>query len=420
MKRLLFVTQDKRYWDQVSMRRNDPRFFLMPADDIRSARLFLESTRVDLIFVDIAGSNLDGFSLIGSVLTAHTRSTPLVAVCKEHRGEPRLTTGMGVMVVSRDDLSLRDCQSTLKSYDGLLKRHEPHGNGIHDIVELAGVEGRSLSIGVRAGRKDGWIFIQQGIVAEASNGAACDATLVDELDDWPAIQLKVAPFSNTALNAARETLALPQVIEDTGIFQAVTQDRSKEEASGPAESEPEIAAVPPSAPAAVATEPPSPFPEPDPSIELAAAPTPAQDPPPDLGPFGPLPTQVALDVSGANEIIASFEAEVPTFSAALLVDDEGRLLTLTGYLSESDRNRITNAVHLLFSGGRRILANLSVDDFQCLTLEAENGVITCWPAREGLLAVIAGDPRSLGKIRIVVKRILPDLVQFLEAMAAAR
>ncbi len=385
MIRILFVTQDKRFWDSISMRRPVPSCFLMPAGDFHSAHNFLQSTRFDMVVVDISNGKSAAINLIGDLLGRwDQRRTQIVALSGRYSGAPRLTTGHGVLLATKDENYVCDCKRFLDLCNALREQHTLTGNGLTDLLELAEAEQLSLALTIRAAGRDAQIGISQGRLyeAHASDSDQIDAEVVAHIDGWDN-----AGIRSTPLNAAptpRATEPPPAAVPELAANDATLAD-----AVAPAVEVP----VALSAPADTSVN----APEPITDAEVEEQ------------------TSAPIELPNMDELFRPFESEIPSFGSAILFDGHGDVLEHRGQVDAHSSKTISVAVHMLFASGRGILDNLYFADLEGMTLEAENGVIVVWPVREGMLAVTASEARSLGKIRLVARRVLPEFVQLMDA-----
>ena len=98
--------------------------------------------------------------------------------------------------------------------------------------------------------------------------------------------------------------------------------------------------------------------------------------------------------------------------AAVVVGRDGFVIETAGSLGSIDLDTLGASVAMLLSGAESMGSELHIDIFHTLTLEASNAMIMCSPVGDALLVILASDSKTLGMIRLQVKKHAPSLVQF--------
>jgi predicted regulator of Ras-like GTPase activity (Roadblock/LC7/MglB family) len=98
--------------------------------------------------------------------------------------------------------------------------------------------------------------------------------------------------------------------------------------------------------------------------------------------------------------------------AAIVVGRDGFVIETTGMLGALDLDTLGASVAMLQSGAESMGTELRIAAFHTLTLEAANAMIMCTPVGDALLVILAPDSKTLGMIRLQVKKHVPKLVQF--------
>ncbi len=98
--------------------------------------------------------------------------------------------------------------------------------------------------------------------------------------------------------------------------------------------------------------------------------------------------------------------------AAVVVARDGFVIETAGMLGSLDLDTLGASVAMLLTGAESMGNELRIAAFHTLTLEASNAMIMCTPVGDALLVVLAPDSKTLGMIRLQVKKHVPQLVQF--------
>jgi len=103
---------------------------------------------------------------------------------------------------------------------------------------------------------------------------------------------------------------------------------------------------------------------------------------------------------------------VPGIKALVVVGRDGFVIETAGTLGALDLDTLGASVAMLLSGAESMGAEMKLSAFNTLTLEAANAMIMCTPVGEALLVILAPDSKTLGMIRLQIKKNIPRLAQF--------
>jgi predicted regulator of Ras-like GTPase activity (Roadblock/LC7/MglB family) len=103
--------------------------------------------------------------------------------------------------------------------------------------------------------------------------------------------------------------------------------------------------------------------------------------------------------------------DTPGVDAALIVARDGFVIESAGSLGAIDLDTIGASVALSMNGAASVEKEIGLKAFQSFTWEASDALIMCTVAGDALLVVIAPDSRKIGKIRLNIKKHLPDLAE---------
>jgi len=103
---------------------------------------------------------------------------------------------------------------------------------------------------------------------------------------------------------------------------------------------------------------------------------------------------------------------IPGTKAVVVVGRDGFVIETAGSLGAMDLDTLGASVAMLLSGAESMGKELQLDAFHTLTLEATNAMIMCTPVGDALLVILAPDSKSLGMIRLQVKKQQPHLAHF--------
>ena len=105
--------------------------------------------------------------------------------------------------------------------------------------------------------------------------------------------------------------------------------------------------------------------------------------------------------------------EVPGLSAAVIVGRDGFVIEAGGSLGGMDVDAFGASVAAVQNGAESMGAELGLAAFHTMTLEAADAMIMCVPAGEALLVILAPDSKTLGMIRLQVKKRMSRLAELL-------
>ena len=105
--------------------------------------------------------------------------------------------------------------------------------------------------------------------------------------------------------------------------------------------------------------------------------------------------------------------EIPGLNASVIVGRDGFVIESAGSLGGMDEDAFGAAVAAMQNGAESMSNELGLSTFHTMTLEARDAMIMCLPAGEALLVILAPDSKTLGMIRLQVRKRLPELAQLL-------
>ena len=103
--------------------------------------------------------------------------------------------------------------------------------------------------------------------------------------------------------------------------------------------------------------------------------------------------------------------DIPGANAVVVVGRDGFVIESAGALGSIDLDTLGASVAMVLNGAENMGNELNLAAFHTLTLEAANAMIMCMPAGEALLVILAPDSKTLGMIRLQVKKQIPELAQ---------
>jgi predicted regulator of Ras-like GTPase activity (Roadblock/LC7/MglB family) len=103
--------------------------------------------------------------------------------------------------------------------------------------------------------------------------------------------------------------------------------------------------------------------------------------------------------------------DIPGANAVVVVGRDGFVIESAGALGTIDMDTVGASVAMVLSGAENMGNELNLAPFHTLTLEAPDAMIMCRPAGEALLVILAPDSKTLGMIRLQVKKHIPALAQ---------
>lgn len=104
--------------------------------------------------------------------------------------------------------------------------------------------------------------------------------------------------------------------------------------------------------------------------------------------------------------------DIPSAKAVVVVGRDGFVIETAGALGAIDLDTLGASVAMLINGAESMGSELQLASFHTVTLEAVNAMIMCTPVGDALLVILAPDSKSLGMIRLKVKKWVPQLSEF--------
>jgi len=105
-----------------------------------------------------------------------------------------------------------------------------------------------------------------------------------------------------------------------------------------------------------------------------------------------------------NEILRS-----PGVTAAIIVGRDGFIVESAGSLRNVNIDMLGASVAMILSGSERMGTEMNLNRFNTLTLEFNDAMVMCQPIADALLVLLSPDSKTLGMIRLQVKKFLPEL-----------
>ncbi len=103
--------------------------------------------------------------------------------------------------------------------------------------------------------------------------------------------------------------------------------------------------------------------------------------------------------------------DIPGANAVVVVGRDGFVIESAGTLGTIDMDTVGASVAMVLNGAESMGKELNLAPFHTVTLEAPDAMIMCTPAGEALLVILAPDSKTLGMIRLQVKKRIPELAQ---------
>lgn len=104
--------------------------------------------------------------------------------------------------------------------------------------------------------------------------------------------------------------------------------------------------------------------------------------------------------------------EIPGANTVLVVGRDGFVIEAAGTSGKFDLDTVGASIAMILNGAEKMGSELNISSFHTLTLEAADAMIMCSPVGDALLVVLASDSKTLGMIRLQVKKQLPVLSEF--------
>ena len=105
--------------------------------------------------------------------------------------------------------------------------------------------------------------------------------------------------------------------------------------------------------------------------------------------------------------------EIPGLNAVVIVGKDGFVIETAGSLGKMEVEAFGASVALVQSGAESMSGELGLAVFHTITLEASDAMIMCVPAGDALVVLFAPDSKTLGMIRLQVRKQLPSLEELL-------
>ena len=115
-----------------------------------------------------------------------------------------------------------------------------------------------------------------------------------------------------------------------------------------------------------------------------------------------------LDQRNSTEILQDI-LNIPGANAVVVVGRDGFVIEAVGAMVKFDLDTVGASIALVLNGTERMEQELNIAAFHTLTLEAQDAMIMCTPVGEALLVILAPDSKTLGMIRLQVKKYVPEL-----------
>ncbi len=104
--------------------------------------------------------------------------------------------------------------------------------------------------------------------------------------------------------------------------------------------------------------------------------------------------------------------EVPGIKAILIVGKDGFGIEAAGSFGKTDLDNVGASGATVILGTDKMAEELKIQAFNSLTFEAADAMIICVPIGDALLVLLAPDNKTLGMIRLQVKKAIPALEKF--------
>jgi uncharacterized protein len=104
--------------------------------------------------------------------------------------------------------------------------------------------------------------------------------------------------------------------------------------------------------------------------------------------------------------------EVPGIKGIVIVAKDGFVIEAVGSFGKTDMDTIGASVAMVIIGADKMSTELGISAFNTITFEAPDAMIMCIPVGDALLVLLAPDSKTLGMIRLQVKKFVPALASF--------
>ena len=98
-------------------------------------------------------------------------------------------------------------------------------------------------------------------------------------------------------------------------------------------------------------------------------------------------------------------------TAAIIVGRDGFIIESAGSLRNVNIDMLGASVALMLSGSERMGSEMNLPGFKILTLEFNDAMVMCEPIANALLVIMSPDSKTLGMIRLQVRKHIPELEQ---------
>lgn len=100
---------------------------------------------------------------------------------------------------------------------------------------------------------------------------------------------------------------------------------------------------------------------------------------------------------------------IPGVNGAVVVGRDGFVIESAGASGRIDLDTVGASVAMILNGAEKMGNELKLAPFHTLTLEAPDAMIMCTPAGDALLVILAPDSKTLGMIRLQIKKMSEEL-----------
>jgi len=106
--------------------------------------------------------------------------------------------------------------------------------------------------------------------------------------------------------------------------------------------------------------------------------------------------------------------EISGVNAVVVVGKDGFVIESAGRMhGAADIDTVGASVAMVLDGAEKMGNELSLEAFHNLTLESSDAMIMCTLVGDALLVILAPDSKTLGMIRLQVKKLTPELAQMI-------
>jgi DNA-binding response OmpR family regulator/predicted regulator of Ras-like GTPase activity (Roadblock/LC7/MglB family) len=363
MKRLLIVTGDETFWDQLDAAVDSALagFAIDRAFDGGMAQELLQESQPDLLVTDISLPDMDGFEFL-ALLSHHYPRVPVIVLSEVASMLLNLRLeNMGSLRVIKNPVNLpRLAEIARKLLVYANDDRQAHGVSLGAFLHLVDMEVEDCRLRVvdKASRREGRLDLQSSRLFAATCGELRGQAAALEMLCWREVEIWFEPSG--------------------------TLGTAEERQSGLDLSELVMAAV---------------------RLRL-------EQPPASQGPVSAAAAETAVPFS-STDILRQL-IRLPRVQATLVVARDGFVVETAGAVGTADLDMVGASAGVMLHGVEGMVGALALSRAQGMTMEFDRATLLCWPVGEALLALVTNetsDAEALEGLHAEVRRHLPALTR---------